>query len=54
MYIAEVPNRNCPPAIVLRESFLDKGKIRERTIASLFNWPTARSAALRPASSCSQ
>ena len=35
MYIESVPNRNSPPAILLRESYRDGGKIRKRTIANL-------------------
>jgi hypothetical protein len=40
MYIESVPNRNSPPAILLRESYRDGGKIRKRTIANLSRWPT--------------
>ena len=40
MYIEAVPNRNSPPAILLRESYRDKGKIKKRTIANLSDWPT--------------
>lgn len=35
MYIDVVPNRNSPPAILLRESFRDGGKVRKRTVANL-------------------
>jgi hypothetical protein len=35
MYIESVPNRNSPPAILLRESFRDGTKIKKRTIANL-------------------
>ncbi len=35
MYIAIVPNRNSPPAVLLRESFRDNGKVHNRTIANL-------------------
>ena len=34
------PNRNSPPAILLRESYRDAGKIKKRTIANLSDWPT--------------
>ena len=47
MYIATVPNRNSPPAILLRESFRENGKVRNRTIANLSHWPAARVEALR-------
>src|SRR5439155_19012295 len=40
MYIESVPNRNSPPAILLRESYRDRGKIKKRTIANLSDWPT--------------
>ena len=40
MYIKSVPNRNSPPAILLRESYRDGGKIKKRTIANLSSWPT--------------
>jgi len=40
MYIESVTNRNSPPAILLRESYRDAGKIKKRTIANLSDWPT--------------
>ena len=39
MYIESVPNRNSPPAILLRESYRDAGRIRKRTLANLSQWP---------------
>ena len=39
MYIDIVPNRNSPPAVLLRESFRKDGKVRKRTIANLSKWP---------------
>jgi transposase len=47
MYIALVPNRNSPPAILLRESFRENGKVHNRTIANLSHWPPAKIDALR-------
>lgn len=47
MYVATVPNRNSPPAILLRESFRIDGKVRNRTLANLSHWPTAQVDALR-------
>jgi len=47
MYIAAVPNRNSPPAILLRESFRQKGRVKNRTLANLSRWPAARIEALR-------
>lgn len=35
MYIDVVPNRNSPPAVLLRESFRENGKVRKRTVANL-------------------
>ena len=39
MYIEIVPNRNSPPAILLRESFRKDGRVQKRTIANLTHWP---------------
>jgi hypothetical protein len=39
MYIESVPNRNSPPAILLRESYREGAKIKKRTIANLSDWP---------------
>jgi len=47
MYVAVVPNRNSPPAILLRESFRENGKVHNRTIANLSDWPPAKVEALR-------
>jgi hypothetical protein len=41
MYIESVPNRGSPPAILLRESFREDGRVRKRTVANLSAWPTA-------------
>jgi len=41
MYIEAVPNRNSPPAILLRESFRAEGRVRKRTLANLSEWPSA-------------
>jgi hypothetical protein len=35
MYIESVPNRNSPPATLLRESWREEGKVRKRTLANL-------------------
>ncbi len=40
MYIESVPNRNSPPAILLRESYRDRAKIKKRTLANLSDWPS--------------
>lgn len=47
MYVATVPNRNSPPAILLRESFRLNGKVNNRTLANLSHWPPAQVDALR-------
>jgi len=39
MYIETVPNRNSPPAILLRESYRKDGKVVKRTLANLTKWP---------------
>jgi transposase len=49
MYIATVPNRTSPPAILIRESFRHQGKVKSRTLANISNWDPARIAALRRA-----
>jgi Transposase DDE domain len=35
MYVAAIPNRNSPPAILLRESYRENGKVKTRTIANI-------------------
>jgi transposase len=49
MYIATVPNRTSPPAILIRESYRDHNKVKSRTIANISNWDPARIEALRRA-----
>ncbi|HEX8797719.1 MAG TPA: IS1634 family transposase, partial [Terriglobales bacterium] len=39
MYISVVPNRNSPPAILLREGWREGNKTRQRTLANLSHWP---------------
>ena len=39
MYVARVPNRGSPPAILLRESYREGGKVKNRTLANLSHWP---------------
>ncbi len=38
MYVATIPNRNSPPAILLRESYRENGKVKTRTLANLSRW----------------
>ena len=47
MYIEAVPNRNSPPAVLLRESYRLRGKVRKRTLANLSKWPPALVEGLR-------
>ena len=47
MYVARVPNRSSPPAVLLRESYRDGGKVKTRTLANLTDWPDAKVEALR-------
>ena len=39
MYIERVPNRSSPPAVLLRESYREHGKVKKRTLANLSKWP---------------
>jgi transposase len=39
MYIETVPNRNSPPAILLREGWREGNKTLKRTLANLSDWP---------------
>lgn len=47
MYIDTVPNRNSPPAVLLRESSRVGKKIIKRTVANLSDWPAAQVDLLR-------
>jgi transposase len=47
MYIEAVPNRKSPPAILLRESYRLKGKVRKRTLCNLSDWSPAHVEGLR-------
>ena len=40
MYIDVVPNRSSPPAVLLRESYRENGKVKKRTVANLSKRPT--------------
>jgi hypothetical protein len=46
MYVTRVPNRNSPPAVLLRESYREGGKVKNRTVANLSSWPEAKVEAL--------
>jgi len=47
MYVATVPNRNSPPAILLRESYRENGKVKTRTVANITHLGTHKIEALR-------
>ena len=47
MYVESVPNRNSPPAILLREGWRENGKVKKRTLANLSRWPAAKIDLLR-------
>lgn len=38
MFVARIPNRNSPPAILLRESYREGDKVKSRTLANLSHW----------------
>lgn len=39
MYIDTVPNRSSPPAVLLRESYRENGKVKKRTLVNLSKLP---------------
>jgi len=47
MYIATVPNRGSPPAVLLRESVREGRRVKTRTLANLSHWPAQKIEALR-------
>src|SRR5271166_6009463 len=47
MYIESVTNRDSPPAILLRESYREGGKVRKRTLLNLSDWPSERIASFK-------
>jgi len=47
MYIERVPNRNSPPAVLLRESYREGGRVKKRTLANLSHLSEATIAGLR-------
>src|SRR6478735_6822018 len=47
MYVAVIPNRSSPPAILLRESYSENGKTKKRTLKNLSDWPAERIEQLR-------
>jgi transposase len=49
MYIATIPNRTSPPAILLRQGYREGKKVKSRTLANLTHWKPERIEALRRA-----
>jgi transposase len=49
MYVAIVPNRSSRPAILLRESYRDGDRVKNRTLANLSDWTPERIEVLRAA-----
>jgi hypothetical protein len=47
MYVAKVPNRNSPPAYLLREGYREGKQVKSRTLANLSHWPLAKIERLR-------
>ena len=47
MYVATIPNRGSPPALLLREGYREGRQVKTRTLANLTHWPAARVEALR-------
>src|ERR1700722_19272145 len=47
MYIESVPNRNSPPAVLLRETYRQNGRICKRHLCNLSRGPTAHVEGLR-------
>ena len=47
MYVEKVPNRNSPPAILLREAKRDGKRVIKRTIANISHWPEEQIEALK-------
>jgi transposase len=47
MYIQIIPNRNSPPAVLLRESYREGGISKKRTLANLSGWPQEKIFALQ-------
>jgi transposase len=47
MYVETVPNRNSPPAVLLREGWREGNKTHKRTLANLSDWPKDKIESLR-------
>jgi len=49
MFVTTVPNRGSLPAVLLRESYREDGKVKSRTLANLSAWPDEKVETLRAA-----
>ena len=47
MYVTRIPNRDSPPAVLMRESYREDGKVKSRTLANISDWPEAKIDSLR-------
>jgi hypothetical protein len=47
MYVTRIPNRDSPPAVLLRESYREGGRVKSRTLANISDWPEAKIDSLR-------
>jgi hypothetical protein len=47
MFVTTVPNRGSPPAVLLRESYREDGKVKSRTLANLSSWSEEKVETLR-------
>jgi transposase len=47
MYVDIVPNRSSPPAVLLRESYREDGKVKKRTVANISHLPTEQIEGIR-------
>ena len=39
MYVVRIPNRNSPPTYLLRESYRENGRVKNRTLANVSHLP---------------
>ena len=47
MYVTRIANRTSPPAVLLRESYREGGKVKSRTLANISDWAEAKIESLR-------
>src|SRR5271157_2536683 len=47
MYVTRIPNRDSPPAVLLRESYREGGQVKSCTLANISDWPEAKIDSLR-------